>query len=102
SAFTRLRALSDLDLYEVGAVEQMNVDAETPRSHLLAAKLLVPAHHVGDFAAFTVHRDDLQALGRFGVGAESRFALRPERHRHEEDRRAVIADLRVRQVARDD
>src|SRR5215470_16851163 len=30
-AFTRFRALADLDLYEVGAVEQMNVDAETAR-----------------------------------------------------------------------
>src|SRR5262249_38760967 len=59
-AFTRLRALADLNLYEVGAVEQMNVDAETPRGHLLAAKLLILAHHIRDFAAFTVHRDDFQ------------------------------------------
>src|SRR5262245_28457619 len=102
SAFTGLRALADLDLDEVGAVEQMDVDAETPRSHLLAAILLVPAHHIGDFAAFTVHRDDFQTFRRFGVRAEGRFALRAERHRRDEDRRAMIADLRVGEVARDD
>src|SRR5215813_729074 len=101
SALSRLRALADLDFDKIGAVEQMDVDAEAPGSHLLAAILLVPAHHVGDFTALAVHRHDLQTLGGFGVCAEGRFTLRAERHRSDEDRRAVGADLRVGHVARD-
>src|SRR5262249_57919915 len=47
SSLARLRALADLDFDEVGAIEQMDVDAETSGSHLLAAILLVSSHHVG-------------------------------------------------------
>ncbi len=55
TAFARFRALADFDLYEVGAVEQVNVDAEAARSDLLPTILFVLAHHIGDFAALAVH-----------------------------------------------
>ncbi|MCG3162881.1 MAG: hypothetical protein JMDDDDMK_04242 [Acidobacteria bacterium] len=77
-AFAGFGALADFDLDEIGAVEQVNVDAEAARSDLLSAILFVPAHHIGDFAAFAVHRHDLQTLRGFGVSAESGFALRAE------------------------
>ena len=67
TAFAGFRALTDLDLDIIGGIEKGNIDAKAARCDLLPAIARVPAEQVMNFAAFSVHADDIKQVRRLGV-----------------------------------
>ena len=102
SALARLRSLTDLDLDEICRVEQVNIDAETCRRDLLAAKFLVAPEHVGYLTTLAVHGHYPELLRALGVCPERSLTLRTKRHGGKENRSVVSSDLGVCKVAADD
>ena len=75
SPLARFRALPDLDLEKAGRVEQMDIDSEPARGNLLPTALFLLAEHIRNLTTFAVHGDNLEPLGRLGIGPEGDLTL---------------------------
>ena len=51
------------------------MDAKASRGDLLATVMTILAAHVGDLTALTIHADDVEFFGCFGIDAEGGLPL---------------------------
>jgi hypothetical protein len=54
-----------------------NVDPKPPRGNLLPTILAILAHDLRHFATFTIHTNDFQPGGSFGIGFVGEFPCEP-------------------------